>query len=113
MKNKIIIAIMCGFVFTTANAGVSLKKKEDLPIPDHLQHKTKYIVNKPVNGGEIVLTEDSKNCFDKKYMFAVDGQNKIFPGCWEMINKRLNIYYDNGERYSYVYEKKFWEVVEK
>ena len=75
--------------------------------------KEKYIINKTTSGGEIVLTEDNKSCFDKKYMFGVDGQNKIFPGCWEMIGQRLNLYYDNGERYSYPYDTKFWKVVEK
>lgn len=75
--------------------------------------KEKYIINKTTSGGEIVLTEDNKNCFDKKYMFGVDGQNKIFPGCWEMVGQRLNLYYDNGERYSYPYDTKFWKVVEK
>lgn len=75
--------------------------------------KEKYIINKTASGGEIVLTEDNKSCFDKKYMFGVDGQNKIFPGCWEMVGQRLNLYYDNGERYSYPYDTKFWKVVEK
>lgn len=75
--------------------------------------KEKYIINKTTSGGEIVLTEDSKSCFDKKYMFGVDGQNKIFPGCWEMVGQRLNLYYDNGERYSYPYDTRFWKVVEK
>lgn len=75
--------------------------------------KEKYIINKTASGGEIVLTEDNKSCFDKKYMFGVDGQNKIFPGCWEMVGQRLNLYYDNGERYSYPYDTKFWKVVER
>ena len=75
--------------------------------------KEKYIINKTTSGGESVFTEDNKSCFDKKYMFGVDGQNKIFPGCWEMIGQRLNLYYDNGERYSYPYDTRFWKVVEK
>lgn len=75
--------------------------------------KEKFIVTTADMGGEIVLTEESKNCYEKKYMFAVDWQHKVYPGCWEMIGNRINISYGNGERYSYEYDKKVWKTVER
>lgn len=93
---------------------VELKQALVEPEPVNVKYapkKQKFIVTTADMGGEIILTEDSKNCYEKKYMFAVDWQHKTYPGCWEMIGNRININYGNGEHYSYEYDKRVWKTV--